>query len=63
MTATLRSLDGQDEANILREIHNALHGLTCGSVEITGRNGLVVRSERKEQLLLQQPTGQNACSA
>ena len=27
MTATIRNLEGQDEASILREIHSALSGL------------------------------------
>ena len=35
MSATLRSLDGQDEATILREIQSALRGLRFGAVEIT----------------------------
>ena len=39
MTATIRNLEGQDEASILREIHSALSGLKFGSVEITVHNG------------------------
>ena len=59
MTATIRNLEGQDEASILREIHNALHGLKFGSVEITVHNGQVVQIERKEKFRLQ-PTAKNA---
>ncbi|WP_044870929.1 sulfur starvation response protein OscA [Pseudomonas sp. LFM046] len=55
MSATLRSLEGQDEASILREIQSALHGLRFGSVEITVHNGQVVQIERKEKFRLQQP--------
>ena len=55
MTATLRNLEGQDEASILREIQTALHGLKFGSVEITVHNGQVVQIERKEKIRLQQP--------
>ena len=55
MTATLRTLEGQDEAVILREIQTALHGLKFGSVEITVHNGQVVQIERKEKIRLQQP--------
>ncbi|MFT0624028.1 sulfur starvation response protein OscA [Ectopseudomonas guguanensis] len=55
MTATLRNLEGQDEAVILREIQTALHGLKFGSVEITVHNGQVVQIERKEKIRLQQP--------
>lgn len=54
MTATLRNLEGQDEAIILREIQNALHDLKFGSVEITVHNGQVVQIERKEKFRLQQ---------
>ena len=43
MTATIRNLEGQDEASILREIHSALSGLKFGSVEITVHNGQVVQ--------------------
>ncbi|WP_339524596.1 sulfur starvation response protein OscA [Pseudomonas sp. EA_35y_Pfl2_R111] len=49
MTATLRNLEGQDEASILREIQAALNGLKFGSVEITVHNGQVVQIERKEK--------------
>lgn len=56
MTATLRNLEGQDEAVILREIQTALHGLKFGSVEITVHNGQVVQIERKEKIRLQQPS-------
>jgi len=60
MTATLRNLVGQDEASILREIHNALHGLKFGAVEITVHNGQVVQIERKEKFRLQPPAGKHA---
>ena len=46
MTATLRNLEGQDDATILREIQSALNGLKFGSVEITVHNGQVVQIER-----------------
>ena len=59
MSATLRSVEGQDEANILREIQAALHGLRFGSVEITVHNGQVVQIERKEKFRLQQPNQRN----
>ncbi|WP_425316628.1 sulfur starvation response protein OscA [Stutzerimonas chloritidismutans] len=59
MTATIRDLEGQDEASILREIHSALTGLKFGSVEITVHNGQAVQIERKEKFRLQ-PTGKNA---
>ncbi|APU32509.1 DUF2292 domain-containing protein [Ectopseudomonas alcaliphila JAB1] len=59
MTATLRHLEGQDEAVILREIQTALHGLKFGSVEITVHNGQVVQIERKEKIRLQQPSTKN----
>jgi len=49
MSATLRNLEGQDEAGILREIQAALQGLKFGSVEITVHNGQVVQIERKEK--------------
>ena len=55
MSAPLRSLEGQDDAALLREIQNALHGLRFGSVEITVHNGQVVQIERKEKFRLQQP--------
>ncbi|VXC04570.1 conserved hypothetical protein [Pseudomonas sp. 8Z] len=55
MSATLRTLEGQDEAVILREIQTALQGLKFGSVEITVHNGQVVQIERKEKIRLQQP--------
>ena len=60
MSATLRSLEGQDEASILREIQSALHGLRFGSVEITVHNGQVVQIERKEKFRLQQPTSRHS---
>ena len=60
MTATLRNLEGQDEASILREIQTALHGLKFGSVEITVHNGQVVQIERKERIRLQQPSTKNS---
>ena len=59
MTATLRNLESQDEAVILREIQTALHGLKFGSVEITVHNGQVVQIERKEKIRLQQPNSKN----
>ncbi|WP_161867869.1 MULTISPECIES: sulfur starvation response protein OscA [Pseudomonas] len=59
MTATLRNLEGQDEASILHEIQTALHGLKFGSVEITVHNGQVVQIERKEKIRLQQPNTKN----
>ena len=60
MTATLRNLEGQDDATILREIQSALNGLKFGSVEITVHNGQVVQIERKEKFRLQQPGSKNA---
>ncbi|WP_375740894.1 sulfur starvation response protein OscA [Pseudomonas boanensis] len=59
MSATLRSLEGQDEASILREIQSALNGLRFGSVEITVHNGQVVQIERKEKFRLQPPATRN----
>ncbi|AOE82684.1 sulfur starvation response protein OscA [Pseudomonas sp. TCU-HL1] len=59
MSATLRSVEGQDDASILREIQSALHGLRFGSVEITVHNGQVVQIERKEKFRLQQPNPRN----
>lgn len=53
MTATLKNLEGQDDASILREIQAALNGLKFGSVEITVHNGQVVQIERKEKFRLQ----------
>jgi hypothetical protein len=60
MSATLRSLEGQDEASILREVQTALHNLRFGAVEITVHNGQVVQIERKEKFRLQ---AQNAKQA
>ena len=60
MTATLRNLEGQDEASILRDIYSALHVLKFGSVEITVHNGQVVQIERKEKIRLQQPSTKNS---
>jgi hypothetical protein len=60
MTATLRDLEGQDAASLLREIQAALHGLKFGSVEVTVHNGQVVQIERKEKFRLQPPSGKNA---
>ena len=60
MTATLRNLEGQDDASILREIQAALNGLKFGSVEITVHNGQVVQIERKEKIRLQQPSTKNS---
>ncbi len=60
MSATLRNLEGQDDASILREIQHALQGLKFGSVEITLHNGQVVQIERKEKIRLQTPGSKNA---
>ena len=56
---TRRSLEGQDEESILREIRSALRGLRFGSVEITVHNAQVVQIERKEKFRLQAPTKQS----
>jgi hypothetical protein len=55
MSATIRSVESQDEASILREVQNALRDLRFGSVEITVHNGQVVQIERKEKIRLQPP--------
>ena len=55
MSASVRSIDGQDEATILREIQSALRGLRFGVVDITVHNAQVVQIERKEKFRLQQP--------
>ena len=55
MSASLRSVDGQDEAAILREIQSALRDLRFGAVEITVHNAQVVQIERKEKFRLQNP--------
>jgi hypothetical protein len=55
MSASLRSIDGQDEASILREIQSALRDLRFGAVEITVHNAQVVQIERKEKFRLQNP--------
>lgn len=60
MSATLRNLEGQDDASILREIQHALQGLKFGSVEITLHNGQVVQIERKEKIRLQTPGSKHA---
>ena len=60
MTATLRNLEGQDDASILREIQAALNGLKFGAVEITVHNGQVVQIERKEKFRLQPQAGKPA---
>jgi hypothetical protein len=60
MSATLRSVEGQDEAGILREIQSALQGLRFGSVEITVHNGQVVQIERKEKFRLQNPASKQS---
>ncbi|WP_263145893.1 sulfur starvation response protein OscA [Pseudomonas sp. RIT-PI-AD] len=60
MSATLRSVEGQDEAGILREIQSALQGLRFGAVEITVHNGQVVQIERKEKFRLQAPANKSA---
>jgi hypothetical protein len=54
MSASLRSVDGQDEATILREIQSALRDLRFGAVEITV-HAQVVQIERKEKFRLQNP--------
>lgn len=60
MTATLKSLEGQDDATILREVQAALRGLKFGSVEVTVHNGHVVQIERKEKFRLQPTPGKPA---
>lgn len=60
MSATLRPLEGQDEASLLSEINNALRGLRYGAVEITVHNGQVVQIERKEKFRLQAPAPRQA---
>lgn len=60
MSATLRSVEGQDEQALLREIHNALKGLRFGSVEITVHNAQIVQIERKEKFRLQNPPSKSA---
>lgn len=60
MSATLRSVEGQDEAGILREIQAALQGLRFGSVEITVHNAQVVQIERKEKFRLQASASKQA---
>lgn len=65
MSATLRPLEGQDEASLLNEsnlqqIGNALRGLRYGAVEITVHNGQVVQIERKEKFRLQPPATRQA---
>ena len=60
MSATIRSLEGQDDASIGREIQVALRNLRFGSVEITVHNGQVVQIERKEKFRLQNQLGKPA---
>ncbi len=60
MSATLTSVDGQDEASILREIQAVLQNLRFGSVEITVHNAQVVQIERKEKFRLQASNPKNA---
>ncbi|WP_237045824.1 sulfur starvation response protein OscA [Aquipseudomonas alcaligenes] len=60
MSATLRSVEGQEEAGILREIQVALQNLRFGAVEITVHNGQVVQIERKEKFRLQPQAGKSA---
>lgn len=60
MSASLRSIEGPDEAGILREIQSALQGLRFGAVEITVHNGQVVQIERKEKFRLQNPGQKNS---
>ncbi|MDF9891096.1 UNVERIFIED_ORG: hypothetical protein OKW25_000243 [Pseudomonas vranovensis] len=58
MSASLRSVDGQDEATILREIQSALRDLRFGAVEITVHNAQVVQIERKEKVPPAEPRQQ-----
>lgn len=60
MSATLRSVEGQEETGILREIQVALQNLRFGAVEITVHNGQVVQIERKEKFRLQPQAGKPA---
>ncbi|MEK1904799.1 MAG: sulfur starvation response protein OscA [Pseudomonas sp.] len=60
MSATLRSVEGQDEAGILREIQAALQNLRFGSVEITVHNAQIVQIERKEKFRLQAQNSKHA---
>ena len=60
MSATLTSVDGQDEASILREIQAVLQNLRFGPVEITVHNAQVVQIERKEKFRLQASNPKNA---
>ena len=60
MSATLRSVEVQEESNVLREIHVALQNLRFGSVEVTVHNGQVVQIERKEKFRLQPQAGKTA---
>ena len=60
MSATLRSVESQEEAGILREIQVALQNLRFGAVEITVHNGQVVQIERKEKFRLQPQAGKTA---
>ena len=60
MSATLRSVEGQEETGILREIQVALQNLRFGAVEITVHNGQVVQIERKEKFRLQPQAGKTA---
>src|SRR5690606_23658445 len=55
MSATLKTFESPDDANVLREIQAALIGLRFGSVEITVHNAQVVQIERKEKFRLQKP--------
>ena len=55
MSASLRSIDGQDEATILRDIQSTLRDRRLGAVEITLQNAHGAQIERKEKLSLQQP--------
>ena len=60
MSATLRSVEGQEEAGILREIQVAQQNLRFGAVEINVHNGQVVQIERKEKYRLQPQAGKPA---
>lgn len=52
MTVTEKKSNNLDDAQVLREIKNALNGLKFGSVEIAVHSGQVVQIERKEKFRL-----------
>jgi len=60
MSASLRSVDGQDEATILREIQSALRDLRFGAVEITVHNAQVVQSNAKKNSACRTPATSRA---